>query len=150
MPKGIPKNGINKGWFKKGQISLNKGRIFSLEIREKIRQSKIGHIPWNKGLKGWDAGIKNPRYKGKINVKGYVLIFCPNHPFARCKIYVLESRLVMEEYLGRYLKPEEKVHHINGIKNDNRIENLKLFSNESEHQKYHTQYRIKDNHGRYT
>ena len=77
---------------------------------------------------------KGLRWKGgrRMSWNGYVLIFSPNHPNAVNKC-VREHRLVMEKYLGRYLEKYEKVHHINKIKTDNRIENLELFSSQSEH-----------------
>ena len=72
----------------------------------------------------------------KIDGKGYILIYKPEHPFAR-NTYIFEHRLVMEAYLGRYLNPEEVVHHMNNQPNDNRIENLQLFPNKDAHTKYH-------------
>ena len=74
------------------------------------------------------------RYK---TPQGYIYILKPTHPFCTKKGYIREHRFVMEQYLGRYLKPEERVHHINGIKDDNRRKNLKLLSGMSEHFKLH-------------
>ena len=51
----------------------------------------------------------------------------PEHPFATKSGYIREHRLVMEKKIGRFLQPNEVVHHINGNRQDNRVENLQLF-----------------------
>lgn len=116
MPKGI------KG-FQKGHKSY-----MTEEIKGKIRLA----------FKGKYKGSNNPNWQGGKykDSEGYTHILKPNHPFAN-RGYVLKSRLVMEKMIGRYLKPEEVVHHINGIKDDDRPENLRLFANKSKHAKSH-------------
>lgn len=68
---------------------------------------------------------------------GYILTLKPDHHLADVNGYVLEHRLVMEQKIGRYLQPEEIVHHINQIRIDNHPENLLLFPNNKEHKKFH-------------
>lgn len=55
---------------------------------------------------------------------GYIYIHSPNHPNHNCNLRVAEHILVWEEANNRYLPKGWIVHHINGIRDDNRIENL--------------------------
>lgn len=83
-------------------------------------------------------GVHNANWKGgrQRDANGYIVAYAPNHPRA-CKRYVLEHRLVMEQKLGRYLRPEEVVHHIDGDPANNVRENLDLFANVGKHKGYH-------------
>ena len=86
----------------------------------------------------WVRKKRKPAHlRAKVVQHGYVFVFSPKHPKANKKGYVAEHRLIMEKHLGRRLKSKEVIHHINGIKSDNRIENLLLFPSASAHIKYH-------------
>lgn len=72
---------------------------------------------------------RNKEGKRHHHRSGYVYVHAPNHPSTKNKSYkyLLEHRVVMEAKLGRYLEKGENVHHLNGIRHDNRPENLELW-----------------------
>lgn len=73
-----------------------------------------------------DPFARERGHKGKP--KTYKMVSAPNHPNADTKGWIAEHRLVMSEFLGRPLLPKENVHHKNGDRMDNRLENLELWN----------------------
>jgi hypothetical protein len=130
--------------------AAQKGRTFSAEARAKIGAAHRGN-QYHKGhhhsvetrarLSELGKGHRNHWNGGRtVTPSGYVQILSPGHPYADCKGYVMEHRLVMEAHLGRVLLPTEVVHHINGIKDDNRIENLMRFDSNPDHMQWHREH----------
>ena len=74
------------------------------------------------------TGDKHPNWKGGryINTDGYVFIYSPTHPNKTKAGHVMEHWLVMEQAIGRYLKPDEVVHHKDSNPQTNDISNLEL------------------------
>ncbi len=135
----------NKGvsWSQEAKEKMSVSHKNNFEACENLRQMSIS----NKGIrrspstefkKGVHYSIDTEFKKGNQNInwingkrktaKGYIAIYSPDHPAKNKTCSVMEHRLVIEKYIGRYLLSQEVVHHINKIKNDNRIENLMLFS----------------------
>jgi hypothetical protein len=56
------------------------------------------------------------------------MVLVQHHPRAGCNGYVFEHVLVIEHLLGRHLVASETVHHLNGLRDDNRPENLELWT----------------------
>lgn len=83
------------------------------------------------------------------NGHGHIYAYAKDHPFATKGGYVMKHRLVMEKKIGRYLKKEEVVHHIDGNRSNNKTENLQLCASASEHSRLHHGIRERDSLGRY-
>lgn len=109
------------------------GRRLSAEARANIADAKrgAGNPQYGKRPANYNGGFRH--------TDGYLMVHAPDHPFSGVKGYVLAHRLVVEQHLREhhpgspflirvdrvaYLRPEIEVHHINEIKDDNRIENL--------------------------
>lgn len=89
----------------------------------------------NKGIKRRFGEDNNRWNGGRTRRNGYIFIKNPDKDGKR--FYVREHRSIIEKKIGRKLKEEEVVHHINGKRDDNRIENLMLLPTDKWHRRIH-------------
>jgi hypothetical protein len=152
MVKGKSSKGVcsNTGrtHFKKGFTPWNKGltkdtNAIVAQIGQKNKDKLTGRV--NQKRHGWSEFMRkvNPPHNEKYTTDGYKWIFKPDYPGAsKSKLTlgrIYEHRYVLEQTLGRYLTSTEQVHHLDGIKNHNVIDNLLLCANISEHTLIHQQ-----------
>src|SRR3990167_7511236 len=105
---------------KNGRIWGSNNSYSKMEYKKKLSEQKKGE--------------KNPFYKG-IPKQNYKYVVINGKTF-------LQHRIIMENHLGRKLQTNEYIHHINGNKLDNRIENLAIIPNGTKnHAKLHSDNR---------
>lgn len=75
--------------------------------------------------------------QGTMEKGGYLLEYRPEHPFCNGKGYIPQHRLVCEEALGRYLTPEEEVHHLDERRSNNVLSNLVVMPDYQAHMLFH-------------
>lgn len=124
----ITKHGIDVGRNASRRSSKTRSGNIKKALKKKYPNGRIGEAAAN-----WRGG-RRIKYGNGL---AYIGIYSPNHPYKTKDGYVMEHRLVMEKKLCRYLAPKEIVHHINGNKRDNRIENLELVSDRGTHTRNH-------------
>jgi hypothetical protein len=122
----------NLSTYKQDLKKCNAGKFCSLACLYKSPERKANLGRLREKSNGWRGG--------RLYERGYKMVIAQDHPKGVAKggglKYVREHRLIMEKHLGRYLKDNEVIHHINGNRSDNRIENLALMT-PSEHNRYH-------------
>lgn len=114
-------------------VRLRKGKpmnVLCLSCSKRRHLSSVDYFPHNKGDKSYSwKGGRHKTSHGYINIRVYE--DNPYYSMANKTHHIYEHRLIMAQHLGRCLEKWEVVHHINGIKDDNRIENLSIIGHET-------------------
>lgn len=72
-------------------------------------------------------------------INGYPIIYRPNHPRCNRDGYIYQHTEIAENKIGRFLKPEEVVHHKDKNRKNNNFKNLIIFATKSDHTSFHRQ-----------
>ncbi|MEX0784472.1 MAG: HNH endonuclease [Dehalococcoidia bacterium] len=118
-------------------ISLYQTGLTLREVAERIGASpeSVRRALIAAGVKRRSRGVQ-PTPGSRIRDKdGYILVRQPAHPNATSSGYIREHRLVLERTIGRYLEPQEVVHHLDGDKANNTPENLRLYPSNAAHKR---------------
>ena len=109
------------------ELKCNYCGRFDFRNKKSLSNHRRWHNPSTRPNLNYSGG-KNPNWRGgkTINNNGYLIQHINGYPRLR-------HRIIMELSLGRKLNKDEVIHHINKNKTDNRIENLMLLTNQSEH-----------------
>lgn len=123
----------NEKWLRYQYEELRK---YQSEIakEENVAQSVISRWMKRFGIESRGKGTRRENKYNRIGTRGYRRLYKPDYP--QKNDYVKKARLIMEKKLGRYLTPQEIVHHRDLDKLNDNIENLQLMSN-SEHTTLH-------------
>lgn len=101
-----------------------KGTHLSEDTKRKISEKRKLHAPGHR----------------KKRTDGYIALYYPDYPGCTSDGYVMEHVYIMEQHIGRKLKDEECVHHIDRNRANNELSNLKIMTR-SEHMSFHAKER---------
>lgn len=113
--------GVSEDWVQRACTRLG------LSTQRTGPRSGAGHTGWKGGLR---------------IVKGYVMVFDPEHPNSTEQGYVAQHRLTVEKRLGRHLERHEVVHHIDGNRGNNALTNLQVFDSNGDHLRHELKGRV--------
>jgi len=123
-----PSDAQREAWKKNGK---------NLSLCPNAKVAQIANGKKNKGRRKRDYEFGGHEKK---RGDGYIAVYVPDHPNCSASGYVMKHILVMERKIGRFMTRDECVHHINHIRGDNRIENLRLMT-KSDHMSMHMKER---------